>query len=444
MIEDILALPTGPGTDRIDLPDVEPHSIAEAAVALVNTGGGLIAFPPGTDRAELDRALDAAASGCQPAVPFGQCFDLPPADDRPARPALHVPRGERVYALADGRVLVRVGARSPRLNTRELNGDEIRQLISVRRAGDFEAEAVPGATVRDLDAGLIAEFIAARSAHTGGNGITPETLLRQIGALRPDGGVTVAGLLLFGRDPARWLPDAGAQFVRLVGDQRACDERIDGPLVHVARALWDTLQAQTLNTDQPDYPPAVLREMLFNAITHRDYRLRGAQIVVTQHRDRLAITSPGGLPGYLTNTAQMLGARFRRNPRIQWALAQWGADQDAAPGIMGAILALGLHGSRPPEIESGPYAVTVRLYSARAAQPDSADAPGTPDESRLTPRQRDLLAYVRARGSITLREARVYCDSAHPAQLAGDLAALVEAGLLRKIGAQHSAYYILA
>ncbi len=437
MIENMLTLPPGPGTDRIDLPDAEPHTITEAAVALVNTGGGLIVFPPQADPAALDRALDAVASGCQPAIPFGRRFDLPPVDDQPARPALVVPRGDRVYALADGRVLVQVGARGHTFSSRELNGDEIRQLISVRRAGDFEVEAVPGATFNDLDPDLIADFIAARFAHTGGNGIAPEALLAQIGALLPGGGVTVAGLLLFGRDPARWLPDAGARFVRMVGDQRACDERIDGPLLHVIRTLWDTLQAQALSAGQPDYPRPALREMLFNAICHRDYRLRGARVEVTQHRDRLAITSPGGLPGYLTDTAQMLGARFRRNPRIQWALAQWGADVNASPGIMGAILALALHGSRPPEIESEPYSVTVRLYSARA------DSPDLPDESQLTDRQRDLLAYVRARGSITLREVRIYYDGVHPAQLANDLAALVDAGHLRRIGARSSAYYIL-
>lgn len=427
-------LPPGSGTDRVTLPDAEPQTIAATAVALANTDGGLLVFPDLPEHA-ITRALAAAVDCCAPALPLSAPHDIV-TPDGPAL-AIYVARGERVHALDDGRVLVRAGT-----GNRELSGAEIRQLLSARRMGEFETEIVPGAAYHDLDPDLIGSFVYARAAHTGGNGFTPDDLLCQIGALTASGAVTVMGLLLFGRDPARWLPGAGAHFVRSVGDQQARQDTIDGPLVHVLHVLAEIVRTQTRSSDAPDYPADAVREALFNAICHRDYRLRGERLSVALHSDRLTITSPGGLPGYLTATQHMLGARYRRNPRLRWALEEWGTSDGSAQGILGMIMSMSLHGQRPPEIETGPYHVTVRLYSARAATAmPRADA--APDTARLTDRQREILTYAQMRGSITLREARVHCNNALPAHLQADIDALVEAGHLRKIGARRNTYYIL-
>ncbi len=431
--------PLAPGTDRLILPDSEPQTIAEAAVALANTNGGWIVFPASAAPGALARTLAAAAERCKPAIRFGPlCPDPQPPD--PAKPgtACAVERSDRVHALDDGRVVVRVGPR-----TRDLNGEEIRRLLSARRTGEFETECVPGATPGALDPGQLADFLAARQRDPGQAAQSTDAALHELGAFTEQAGVTVAGLLLFGRDPARWLPDAGARFVRVVGGQRVLDERIDGPLAQQFAQLWDTLHAHMRGGDRPDYPPAVLREALFNALRHRDYRLHGERLTVTLHPDRLEITSPGGLPGYLSGTQQMLGARYRRNPRLHWALAQWGLGTGSAPGILGMIMQLDQHGHRAPAIESGPYHVTLRLFRARAGQ-DAAPAGATSGDAQLTERQRTILNYARTRGSVTLHEIRVQCPATAPGQLQADLAALVASGHLRRIGSSSRAYYILA
>ncbi len=71
------------------------------------------------------------------------------------------------------------------------------------------------------------------------------------------------------------------------------------------------------------YPPTAIREALVNAVAHRDYRLRGRGIEVRLFSDRLEISSPGGLPGFIT-LDNIVDEHFSRNPRIVSGLFQWG------------------------------------------------------------------------------------------------------------------------
>lgn len=430
---------------QIRVPAPDPATIAEAAIALANTDGGLILLPAELTASSLEPALKTASARCRPPIALGaaQPCDLP---EGPAL-AVRVARGARVHALEDGRVLVWAGG-----SVRELGGEAIRRLISARTNGDFEAEIVPGARPADLDPDLIAEFLHARRRSTGRDWrADADRLLEQIGAVTPGGGISVAGLLLFGRSPERWLPQAGARLQRTIGERTVLDQPVSGPLIRVIEGLWSALQAQlrqSTGETPSDYPAAVVRETLFNAIAHREYRLRQDTVTVRLGTDHLEITSPGGLPGHLTSTQHLLGARSRRNPRLHAVLSQWGAREGAAPGLLGVIMGLDRHGSRPPEIESGAYHVTVRIFSAREdhsrvrpqGAPVSAASTGHP---QVSPRQRTILAYVRERGSATLHELRARSSSVPPGALQADLDALVALGLLRRIGTRGTPCYIL-
>ena len=53
-------------------------------------------------------------------------------------------------------------------------------------------------------------------------------------------------------------------------------------------------------TDIPLVPEEALREVLVNAVIHRDYAIRGASILFELFDDRVEVTSPGALPNHLT------------------------------------------------------------------------------------------------------------------------------------------------
>jgi ATP-dependent DNA helicase RecG len=454
MLDDPISLHGGPGPRLVYLPHPDPDALAAAAVALANTDGGAVVFgldDAGTyagpiDGAEIERALRLAADRCDPVIAFGRPEPLV----TPYGPAIavRVPRSTHVHALHDGQVLVRSA-----FGNRVLGGDEIRALLTQRTNGDFDAEIVPGARISDLDPELLAEFVMARAWRVGR--YRGEIPLIEIGAVTPDYYVTVAGMLLFGRDPQRWLPHSRVHFARFVGQKApgengtapAFERGLGGAAVRLIEGLWDLVREQMRShapAEAPraaDYPTDAVREVLVNAICHRDYRLRGDSILVRMFANRLEIVSPGGLPGFMTTAEHLVTHRYCRNPLLSRGLWQWGYGAGTGQGLRRLFDRMSEYSHRPVEIDVQPYRVTVRLYNA--CETCGEDDPASQMAAGLNERQRVALAYARDHGSLTVHEFRTLCGDVSPDVLQRDLSDLVRRGALRRIGSRASAYYIL-
>lgn len=436
----------GPLQDFLPVPD--PAALAASAVALANTDGGVIVigldasgnYTGPLDGGAVARARREAAHFCTPPIDL-DCYELVATRSGPGI-AIHIERGTRVHALLDGRVMVRAGRKN-----RALNGDEIRQFVTERTIGEFEAEIVPGARPSDLDPYQISAFMVQDTIQCGPlAGCEADELLLHLGAITPDAGVTVAGMLLFGLAPQRWLPQCTARFVQYVdreGTQIGLDRAIGGPLARQIDELWQIIRQQMRTparingSDEYDYAPDAVREALVNAVCHRDYRLRDKHITVSLYPDRLEIVSPGSLPGFMTQKSMLTG-RYSRNPRVTRCLSQWGYIPAPGSGLMTIILSMDGFSSRPPQIIDAPYSVTVRLFNDHTTTP----AP-TPATDQLNERQHAALAYTREHGSITMREFRTLYPTQPAAHLKNDLVELASNGHLRQIGARARAYYIL-
>jgi ATP-dependent DNA helicase RecG len=444
MLDYPISLQAGPGPLLVFVPEPDPDLIAETAVALANTDGGAMvigldsggAYTGAVDGTILAAALDGLVERCNPAITLGSREQI----DSPHGPliAVRVQRSTGVHALSDGRVLVRAGR-----TNRILDGAEIRRLVTTKTHGEFEVEAVPGTKPGELDPELIADFLVKRAARLkqplpG----SEDGVLMGIGAVSPAHQVTVSGTLLFSQAPQRLLPQSGVHFVRYVGrrarsDEAAAVHNLEGPLVRLVEQVWELIAEQM---QEAEYPAFAVREALINAVCHRDYRLRGRGIDVLMFADRLEISSPGGLPGFLT-VDYLTDGRFSRNPRLSCCLFQWGYIEEPGLGVNRLFDVMESHGRRPPQIEARPYTVTVRLSNA-PAEPGTRSPSSS--EAALNERQITVLDFVQQHGSITLRELRTLYPAIRPDLLQHDVAALVEQGHLRKIGSRSSAYYILA
>lgn len=138
---------------------------------------------------------------------------------------------------------------------------------------------------------------------------------------------TVAGLLVFGLTPERFLPQSGISFAHFVGEELSAalldKKNIFGPLT---RQVDDGLAAIKANlrlpstivgaqrVEAPRYPDRVLRELLVNACVHRNYSIYGSNIRVFLFSDRLEVSSPGRLPNTVTIEKLAVGTSFARNP----------------------------------------------------------------------------------------------------------------------------------
>lgn len=211
-----------------------------------------------------------------------------------------------------GKICVRVG---PRRGT--ANEDDERKLYEKRASHVQTFDAMPclDSSIDDLDVRLFKQIYLPKAY--------PEDVLendkRNVRLQLQSLGFydmkhdcpTYAGILMFGNNVERRLPGAYVQYVRFEGDGRGADisndYKFSGNLMSVLSQL-DTFVSTTIAKKRPvpvsalreenivDYPSWAIRELLMNAVCHRDYEGNGP-IQFYQYDDRIEILNPGGLYG---------------------------------------------------------------------------------------------------------------------------------------------------
>jgi len=110
----------------------------------------------------------------------------------------------------------------------------------------------------------------------------------------------------------------------------------------------------------PDYPEMALRELLMNAVMHRNYDST-APIRFYVFRDHIEILSPGGLYGEATQ-ANFPSRNSYRNPIIAEAMKSLGFVNRFGYGVLRAQELLKQNGNPPAEFEFDEHAVLVKVY----------------------------------------------------------------------------------
>lgn len=460
--------------------DAPLEQVAQTITAMANmrAGGTLLIGIEGDagavqgvsdNAAALDRALEAVLR-VQPRliVPMPQAVTL----DAKTVIAVTIPSGlPNVYAV-DGRYLRRDGAYNVPLDPREL-----RRLLMERGEITFETEIARGATRDDIDWNKAKAYALRVGAPD------VESLLVKRGCgVRVDGQLlpTHAGILLFGVDVAAHVRGAEITAVRFAGDTMSDSfnrQDISGTLPDQIRQaemfLRDYLRkGVTLNdsmarTESYEYPLEAVRELLVNAVAHRDYSIAGDGIRLYLFKDHLELTSPGLLPGPVT-VSNIKDERFSRNPAIVQVLADLGFIERLGYGIDRVLeLMRSQHLPAPSFSETG-GGVRVTLHKAARALPASiaderptepapppalhaalkANEPAPlPQAYRavpLNPRQESALAFLLGGGTrITNSELQRMFPDVHPETIRRDLSDLVTKEILAKMGEKRGAYYVL-
>jgi ATP-dependent DNA helicase RecG len=317
----------------------------------------------------------------------------------------------------------------------------------------FESHIPPGSSLDDLDYGLISAYrdLLDKPEHE-----SQYDILYQRGCLKDDNGIlrpTYAALLLFGKNPRQWVPSGYVMAARFPGisiSDEFIKQEIGGPLpeqirlaeVFVRDNLRSTVKLSGLTHQETfEYPLEAIRELLVNAIAHRDYNQGGDGIHIHIFQDRLEVHSPGGLPGPV-NLDNLLTARFSRNPIITQVLSDMGFVERLGYGINRVMRAMEHHGLGPPVFEEVGGTFRVKLYNTTRA--------GIPKVVRhdlvkldLNLRQEKAIAHLVEKGRIKNSAYRELCPDVSPETLRRDLVDLVKKGVLIKVGERKSTYYIL-
>ncbi|AXK54207.1 RNA-binding domain-containing protein [Pseudomonas protegens] len=236
-----------------------------------------------------------------------------------------IPKSPKVHYTANGDCYIRVNAQKTKIK-----GERVTQLGYSKGAELYENKALREVDLEDISEGeMLCDYMGRVNSN-----LKPEVFLKKQRLLTKVGDVrhpNVGCVLLFDDEPQATLQTRCAVKVYRL---RTTDEEykreqlqempitINGPIEvvilktikQVAEYIDGASFLDGTNVVKLSYPSEALKEILVNAVLHRDYSLND-DVHVRIFDNRIEIQSPGRLPGYMT-VANLYDDRFSRNPNI--------------------------------------------------------------------------------------------------------------------------------
>jgi ATP-dependent DNA helicase RecG len=251
-----------------------------------------------------------------------------------------------------------------------------------RGQADATARPLHGATWDDLDP---LEFARLRRMIEENRGdaalleLSHEEIAHALGLVHTNQGLTptMAGLLLVGKESTlrQYMPAHEVAFQVLRGTDVAVNEFRRWPLLRVQEWLMQAIEVrneeQELTIDAfrigvPHYDRRAIREVVNNALIHRDYGMLGA-VHVQLHDDYVLIANPGGFVAGVHADNVLVVAPRPRNPLLADAFKRVGLVERTGRGISIIYAGQLQNGRRPPSYDrSTETSVTVTLDSGPA------------------------------------------------------------------------------
>lgn len=238
---------------------------------------------------------------------------------------IDIPKSPKVHYTASGDCFIRANAQKVKIK-----GERITQLSYSKGAEPYEKKAVDIVEVQDI---LDSEYYVDYRRRIG-TSQSPEVFLKKQRLLtkKDDEFVPNVGcVLLFDEEPQGSLDTRCAVKVYRLRTTETEYKReqlqeepvtIEGPLEIVILSTIDKVKEYVDGASFKDgdnlvklvYPAEALKEILVNAVIHRDYSQKD-DVHVKVYDNRIEVQSPGRLPGYMT-VDNLYEERFSRNPNL--------------------------------------------------------------------------------------------------------------------------------
>lgn len=211
----------------------------------------------------------------------------------------------------------------------ELTGASLNEFLLKKSGKTWDDVIEPRANFDDIDEKAVNTFLKA-SENAGrlpeNNGLSIPELFEKL-RLTESGQLKRSALVLFGKDPGKFYPNTFVKMGRFGKDDADLkfQETEEGNLIVLLQAVLNQLNHKFLikriefegmhRVEKGEYPVAAIREMLLNALVHRNYL--GAPIQIRVYDEKISIWNEGTLPDGLTLAALRRSHSSRpRNPII--------------------------------------------------------------------------------------------------------------------------------
>jgi predicted HTH transcriptional regulator len=322
------------------------------------------------------------------------------------------------------------------------------------RSTPFDDSVCDGATLLDVDNAEVKAFVqtaeaAGRLKLKGSR--APKAVLQNFNLLR-DGWPKNAAMLLFGKNPRRFLHNAqvhcfhfhGTEKHKPIASQQPYEGRllevIDQAVEFVLGKIDRSVGTRSSSTQAPvefEMPRPVIAEAIVNAVAHRNYRHNGfVQVIV--FADRVEVWNPGELPPGLTpDLLRKPHGPIPRNPLIAEPLFRVKYVEKAGTGTTDMIADCRKAGLPEPDFEQrGPHFV-VTLWRNWLTDEVLAGY-------NLNDRQKQAVKHAKVTGRINNAQYRDMTGISARTALR-ELRQLTDLGVFAKVGGTgQSAHYVIA
>ena len=218
--------------------------------------------------------------------------------------AIHVKRS-RQPITCNGKYYLRSGS-----TLQELGGTALQQFLLDKIGFEWDASPCEHGSMDDIDPAAINYFVrnavSSGRMHSSASDDGAETILHNLNLLTKDNQLTNAAILLFGHNPQSHFITAHFRIGRFGVDDTDLihQDEIGGNLIQMADKVMWKLRSDYLTApihyegmhrvEQLEIPEDALRELVYNAIVHRDYLGTNTQMKV--YDDRIWFWNAGQLP----------------------------------------------------------------------------------------------------------------------------------------------------
>ena len=274
------------------------NSLVKEIVAFANASGGKIFL--GVDDSGKIKGISITnrlksqivdyGKNCDPEIPLS----LEALDNIMI---IHVPEGlNKPYQGSKGFYL-RLGA-----NSQKLKRDKILEFSINENKIRFDEQICPGFDFKDFDDEKFEYYLKLA-------GITKildkESFLRNLKVLN-EKGMTNAGILFFTKSPYKYIFSSKIRCVHFRGnerieilDKKEVDKGIIGNIEYALNYIKERVPVRfeikgSRRIEHPQFPEDAYREVIVNAVIHRDYYESG-EVAVEKLKSSILINNPGGL-----------------------------------------------------------------------------------------------------------------------------------------------------
>jgi ATP-dependent DNA helicase RecG len=331
----------------------------------------------------------------------------------------------------------------------ELKGSALMEFLLRKSGKTWDDVVEPRATLDDIDEKSVEQFKAdaakAGRLPTDDGNLPLDDFLDKL-RLTENGQLKRAAIVIFGKDPGRFYPNQIVKIGRFGAedDDLKFQEVVEGNLLHLLRETAEQLNRKFFvkpvnfegfqRVEKGEYPVAAVREVLLNALVHRDYMSSFIQVRI--YDDKFWVWNAGKLPEDISlESLRVVHSSHPRNPLIADVCFKGGYIDSWGRGTLKIINSC-LEANLPePKIAEDFGGILVEIFKNRFT-PEQLKKAG------LSERQIKGVLYVAENGSISNSEYQTLTGTSDRTALR-DLDDLVSKQILTSKGERKSTRYFL-